>query len=320
MLQLDEVATRAALPMPALIAALRAMFAGGCEMPVRHHHRVDVQGEEAATLLLMPAWKAGAYLGVKIVNVFPGNAVRNLPAVNAAYVLMSGRTGEILATIDGGELTARRTAAASALAATYLAKNDASTLVIAGTGRLCANLAEAYLAIRPIRRIIVWGRNYGHAEKAASAIAALGVEAVAAPSLEDAVSRADIVSCATLSSEPLVKGAWLKPGAHVDLVGAFTPEMRESDDEAVRRASVFVDTRAGATKEAGDIVQAVRSGALKEQDIRADLFDLARGAHKGRARADEITLFKSVGAALEDLAGAVLAYESVAAKAAKARV
>lgn len=320
MLQLDEVATRTALPMPALIAALRAMFAGGCEMPVRHHHRVDVQGEEAATLLLMPAWKAGAYLGVKIVNVFPGNAVRNLPAVNAAYVLMSGRTGEILATIDGGELTARRTAAASALAAIYLARNDASTLVIAGTGRLCANLAEAYLAIRPIRRIIVWGRNYGHAEKAASAIAALGVEAVAAPSLEDAVSRADIVSCATLSSEPLVKGAWLKPGAHVDLVGAFTPEMRESDDEAARRASVFVDTRAGATKEAGDIVQAVRSGALKEQDIRADLFDLARGAHKGRARADEITLFKSVGAALEDLAGAVLAYESVAAKAAKARV
>lgn len=320
MLQLDEVATRTALPMPALIAALRAMFAAGCEMPVRHHHRVDVQGEEAATLLLMPAWKAGAYLGVKIVNVFPGNAVRNLPAVNAAYVLMSGRTGEILATIDGGELTARRTAAASALAAIYLAKNDASTLVIAGTGRLCANLAEAYLAIRPIRRVIVWGRNYGHAEKAASAIAALGVEAVAAPSLEEAVSRADIVSCATLSSEPLVKGAWLKPGAHVDLVGAFTPEMRESDDEAVRRASVFVDTRAGATKEAGDIVQAVRSGALKEQDIRADLFDLARGAHKGRARADEITLFKSVGAALEDLAGAVLAYESVAAKTAKARV
>jgi ornithine cyclodeaminase len=320
MLQLDEVATRAALPMPALVAALRAMFAAGCEMPVRHHHRVDVQGEEAATLLLMPAWKVGAYLGVKIVNVFPGNAVRNLPAVNAAYILMSGRTGEILATIDGGELTARRTAAASALAATCLARNDASTLAIVGTGRLCANVAEAYLAIRPIRRIFVWGRNGDHAEKAARSVAALGVEATAAHSLEEAVARADIVSCATLSAAPLVLGKWLKPGAHVDLIGAFTPDMRESDDEAVRRASVFVDTRAGAVKEAGDIVLAIRSGALREQDIRADLFELCRGAHKGRARADEITLFKSVGAALEDLAGAVLAYESVAAKAAKARV
>jgi ornithine cyclodeaminase len=309
MLLLDEAATRANLPMPALIAALRAMFAAGCEMPMRHHHTITTPTGEAATLLLMPAWQAGRHLGVKIVGVFPGNSALGLPAVSGAYVLMSGSTGEIQANIDGGELTARRTAAASALAASFLAREDAHTLVIAGTGRLCANLAEAHCAVRPIRRVLVWGRNRDHARAAAGRIRLAGVTAEAVPDLAAAVQAADIVSCATLSSEPLVRGGWLRPGIHVDLVGAFTPSMRESDDEAMRRASVFVDTRAGATKEAGDIVQAVASGALKPGDIRADLFDLCRGAHGGRQSRDEITLFKSVGAALEDLAGAVLAFE-----------
>ena len=311
MLLLDEAATRAALPMPALIEALREMFAKGCVMPVRHHHGVDVPGEDNATLLLMPAWVPGEYLGVKIANVFPGNSARGLAAVNASYMLMSGRTGENLALLDGGELTARRTAAASALAADYLARKDASHLLIVGTGRLAPNLVEAHSAVRPISRISVWGRSRENAEAVAAKISVRGAKASAVTNLESAVGEADIVSCATLSADPLVHGAWLTPGAHLDLIGAFTPQMRESDDEAVLRASVFVDTRAGALKEGGDLAIPIASGKFDASKVRAELSELARGEHPGRTSEDEVTLFKSVGAALEDLAAAILAYRTV---------
>ncbi len=310
MLVLNESETHNALPMKALVEALRAMFAEGCEMPVRHHHGVSVPGEPDATLLLMPAWQSGAFMGVKIATVFPGNSARGKAAVNAAYVLLSAATGEVLAMVDGGELTARRTAAASALAADYLARKDAGHLLVVGTGRLALNLVEAHAAVRPIRWVTIWGRSREKAEAIAEKAAAAGFEAEAANDLEVAAGEADIVSCATLSSEPIVKGEWLKPGVHLDLVGAFTPKMRESDDEAMRRASVFVDTRAGATKEAGDIVLALQSGALKETDIVSELSEMTRGEKSGRTSDQEITAFKSVGAALEDLAGAILAYET----------
>ncbi|MCB1464004.1 MAG: ornithine cyclodeaminase family protein [Nitratireductor sp.] len=310
MLVLDERQTHNALPMTALIEALRAMFVSGCEMPVRHHHTLGVPGEPDATLLLMPAWQTGQFIGVKIATVFPGNSARGKAAVNAAYVLISAASGEVLAMVDGGELTARRTAAASALAADYLARKDAGHLLVVGTGRLSLNLIEAHAAVRPIRWVTIWGRSPEKAAAVAEKAAAAGFETEATDDLASAVGHADIVSCATLSNEALVHGAWLKPGAHLDLVGAFTPRMRESDDEAMRRASVFVDTRAGATREGGDIVLAMQSGALAQSDIRAELAELTRGEHKGRTSDDEITAFKSVGAALEDLAGAVLAYET----------
>jgi alanine dehydrogenase len=302
--------TRAALPFRQLVEALRDMFAMGCEMPVRHHHTVKVPGEPDATLLLMPAWQEGGYIGVKTVTVFPGNSARGRMAVNASYALMSAETGETLAMIDGGELTARRTAAASALAADYLARKDASHLLVAGTGRLALNLVEAHASVRPIRRVTIWGRDRAKAEDVAVRATALGFDASAAKSLEAACGEADIVSCATLSSVPIIRGEWLRPGVHVDLIGAFRPDTRESDDEAVRRSSVFVDTRAGATSEAGDIVIPIRTGALKADAIAADLYELTRGLHIGRTAEAEITLFKSVGAALEDLAGAILAYKS----------
>ncbi|MFZ1815905.1 MAG: ornithine cyclodeaminase family protein [Rhizobiaceae bacterium] len=311
MLLLDEDKTREALPMKGLVEALRAMFAAGCEMPVRHHHFIEMEGEDTAKLLLMPAWISGRYVGVKIANVFPGNSERGLAAVNASYMLMSGKTGQNLALIDGGELTARRTAAASALAADYLARKDASHLLVVATGRLALNVVEAYQAVRDLKKVTVWGRNSDKVKVLCEKVSALGLEAQAAGDLEQAVRGADMISCATLSAQPLVHGAWLQPGQHLDLIGAFTTEMRESDDECMRRSSVFVDTMAAGTREAGDIVQAFRSGALKAEDIRADLFALARNEHPGRRSVQEITLFKSVGAALEDLAGAILAYESV---------
>lgn len=310
MLVLDAAETRSALPWDGLVKALGDMFAKGCVMPVRHHHEVEVPGEADATLLLMPAWQPGAYIGVKMVSVFPGNQTRGLPAIHGSYLLSSGKTGELLAIVDGGELTARRTAAASALAARYLARPDARSMLMVGTGRLSANVIEAHASVRPIREVAVWGRDPRKAEATARELDLKGVSVSVATDLQTAARKADIISCATLSSEPLICGDWLKPGAHLDLIGAFKPTMRESDDRAVARASLFVDTRDGALKEGGDIVQPLRAGVITEASIRADLFELARGTHPGRTAPDEITLFKSVGAALEDLAGAVLAFEA----------
>lgn len=312
MLQLSAEETRDALPFPDLIDALENMFRTGCEMPARHHHDVTVPGEPDATMLLMPAWVPGGHAGVKIVNVMPGNSTRGMPAIAAEYLLSDARTGEMQALIDGGELTARRTAAASALAARFLARDDASHLVIVGTGRMSLNLVAAHLAVRPIRKVSIWGRSSERVDAAVWAITAShDVDVVGISDLDAAVVSADIVSAATLSIDPLIKGVQLKPGTHVDLVGAFKPTMRESDDEAIRRSSVFVDTRDGCMTEGGDIVQPLQSGVLAESGVRADLHELTCGFHPGRVSNEEVTLFKSVGAALEDLAGAILAFETV---------
>ncbi|MGK6315035.1 ornithine cyclodeaminase family protein [Neorhizobium sp. DT-125] len=310
MLVLNEEQTRAALPFPELIDAIETMFKGDCVMPVRHHHDMEVPGEANAVMLLMPAWVPGDHIGVKILNLFPDNHLRALPTIIGSYLLSSGRTGEMLAIVEGGELTARRTAATSALAARYLARHDAEVMLMAGTGRLSLNLMQAHAVTRPLKRFLIWGRNGEKAEETAKDARALGLDAAAVGDLATAAREADIISCATLSSEPLIRGEWLKPGAHLDLVGAFKPSMRESDDEAVRRSSVFVDARAGAMKEGGDIVQPLESGVLTKDGIKAELAELVRGKHPGRTGPDEITLFKSVGAALEDLAGAILAYRN----------
>lgn len=311
MLVLDEEQTRAALAWPALIDAIAAMFAGDCVMPVRHHHDMEVPDEIDATLLLMPAWLPGRYMGVKMVSVFPGNTMRSLPAIFGTYLLSSGRTGEMLAAIDGGELTARRTAAASALAARYLAHADTEELLVCGTGRLSLNLIQAHATGRSLKRIGIWGRDREKAAAIAKEAQALGFTAEPVADLEAAVRSADIISCATLSNTPLIRGEWLRPGVHLDLIGGFKPDMREADDAAIRRAQVFVDTRAGAMKEAGDITQPLENGALTTDGILAELSELVGGVHPGRTNDRDITLFKSVGAALEDLAGAILAYEYV---------
>lgn len=310
MLVLNEVETRTALPFSALIEALRTIFANGCEMPKRHHHDVAVPGEPAATLLLMPAWQPGSYIGVKMVSVFPGNSARDLPAIHGSYLLSSGKTGQLLAIIDGAELTARRTAAASALAADYLATKSARRMLMVGAGRLSQNLIEAHASIRPISEVTIWARDPRKADVTAAQIALPGISISVATDLEAAAREADIISCATLSSEPLIRGDWLKPGAHLDLVGAFKPSMRETDDRAVSRADIFVDTREGALSEGGDLVQPIESGIITAASIRADLAELAKGRHAGRSSDQAITLFKSVGAASEDLAGAILAYEA----------
>jgi ornithine cyclodeaminase len=218
---------------------------------------------------------------------------------------MSGRSGEPLALIDGTTLTLWRTAAASALAASYLARQDAYRLVMVGAGALAPYLIDAHAAVRPVRQVLVWNRSADAAGRLAARMAGRKFSIAVTTDLETAVRGADIVTCATLSQEPLIHGDWLPDGVHVDLVGGFRPDMREADDAAIRRARLFVDTRNGALAEAGDLVQPLQSGLIGEDDIAADLFDLTRGEHAGRHDQDQITLFKSVGSALEDLAAAI---------------
>lgn len=301
-----------------LIQALADAFRAEISVPVRHHHTVPQPGADA-TLLLMPAWSdatAGAqggehFVGCKIVTVFPDNAKAGRPSVYGQYLLLSGDTGEPLAMIDGRVLTAWRTACASALAASYLAREDASHLVMIGAGALAPHLVRAHACVRPIKHVTLWNRTRAKAVALGFQLAEGGLTVDVTDRLEEAVRKADIVSCATLAGEPLVQGRWLKEGAHVDLVGGFTPRMREADDEAIRRARVFVDTRAGALKEAGDIVDPIKRSVLKEADVQADLFGLCRGTEKGRQSAAEITLFKSVGTAIEDLGAAMLVWRSL---------
>ncbi|MCK7612042.1 ornithine cyclodeaminase family protein [Roseibium sediminicola] len=312
MLLLSDDQTRDALPFPDLIDALADMFRSGCVMPTRHHHDMEIPGEPDGTMLLMPAWVPGGYAGVKVATVVPGNAERNLPAVSAQYLLSDARTGEMLALVDGGELTARRTAAASALAARYLARADARHLLVLGTGRLAPNLIAAHMAVRPIEEVTIWGRSKEKASELARDLEQrFPISVRPADTLKDALGKADIVSAATLSTEPLISGKHLKPGAHVDLVGAFKPSMRESDDDLIKRAEIYVDTRDGCLSEGGDIVQPLKTGLISPQDIQADLYELCRGEHPGRQSDEAVTMFKSVGAALEDLAGAILAYRNV---------
>ena len=299
------------LPWPALIAALDEVFNAGCRMPMRHHHQIAVPQQGEATLLIMPAWIEGQYLGVKLTSVFPGNRKKQLSSISASYFLSCGNTGKVLSTMDGGELTARRTAAASVLAAKYLAPKKARRHLMIGTGRLSANVVEAYATVLGLKEFRIWGINSAHCEQAVSRIASMGisVEPVPVDALDEAVAEADIVSCATLSHQPLVKGQFLQAGTHVDLIGGFTPEMREADDEVIRKSTVFIDTPA-AIKESGDIIVPMQSGALLENDIQADLYNLCRVQHPGRRSEEEITVFKSVGAACEDLAAAILAYQT----------
>ena len=312
----DGAAVDGRLTYPGLVDILEAAFRKGAIAPLRHHHAIALDGRPEATLLLMPAWEAsapggqsaGRYLGVKAVTVFPDNAARGKPAVFGTYLLLSAETGETLAVMDATRLTAWRTGAASALASRYLSRPDASRLLMVGAGALAPQLVRAHASVRPIREVAIWNRSPDRARALVPALAAAGLKISVADDLEAAVRQADIVSTATLSAEPLIRGAWLAPGTHVDCVGAYRPGMRETDDEVVRRARIFVDTRAGAFGEAGDILQPLQAGVIGKEAVLGDLFDLTRGSVSGRATPTDITLFKSVGAAIEDLAAAIAVF------------
>lgn len=302
----DRTDVRDALPWRQLIDGLRETFRTGCVQPLRTVHQVKVPGEPDASFFMMPAWQEGGKLAVKILFICPGNANRDLPAVNGSIVVFDAVTGAPEAILEGSEVTARRTAAASALAAEVMARQDVRSLLVAGAGTIAANLIPAHRTVRDYERVTLWARDRSKAQALADE---LGEGVAVADDLDAAVAEADVVSTATLASVPLIKGALVKEGTHLDLVGAYLPTMAEADAEALRRAAgaIIVDTFDGALAEAGDIIQAIDAGAITRDDIAGDLAALCRGEVQPRTDDRQITLFKSVGAAIEDFAAARMA-------------
>jgi ornithine cyclodeaminase len=309
----DAQATRDALPFGLLVPALRRAFADGCEVPPRQALTLPAPDGSTCTSLIMPAWSrlgspAPRY-GVKIVNIAPGNAARGLPGLHASYLLFDASTGVALACIDGSVLTARRTAAASALAASFLARGDARRLLLVGTGAVARLLPQAHRTVRPIQQVSVWARAPHKAAALAEALRADGFDAQAETDLAAATAHADIVSCATLATEPLVQGRWLAPGSHLDLIGSFTPQMREADDDCFAGGSLFVDTDE-ALQKSGDLLGPLARGVIGAASLCGTLGSLCSGSTPGRQSAQQRTVFKSVGTALEDLAAATLVLEA----------
>ena len=302
----EEVARRT--PWPELIDAIRAAFREGGVSPVRHHHSIPGKGRDDITLLLMPAWNPAGSFGVKLASISPSNAGIGMPTLHGVYVLFGRDTGTPLAVLDAGSLTARRTAAASALASQRLSRAASSTLLVIGTGRVARQLIAAHCSVRPIREVRVWGRSAEHAEEAIEEVSReVDADCRVVTGIEEGAAGADIISSAIPTEAPLLRGHFVGPGTHVDLVGAYMPEMCEADPELIAMAGqVFIDTMEGAVTEAGDLIQAAEIGAFSFDDVAGDLYCIAASNGSLRKDTDEVTLFKSVGAALEDLAAAEL--------------
>lgn len=306
---IDEQAVTLALRFPTLLDALKKMFTENVKTPLRTIHDIQSGDWPTGSLLLMPAWDSSRYFGVKTVTVFAENVGLGLPGLHSTYTLFDRQTGKPLALIAGDPITARRTAAASALAGDYLARKDASRLLIVGAGAVASMLADAYSAVRPLAEICVWNRNNARAHALVDKLRSQGYSARLSEDLKEDVKKADIVSCATFSTEPLILREWLQPGTHLDLIGGFKPSMREADDACFADTSVFIDTEEALLK-AGDLLSPIHNGVFHACSVRADLKQLCRRAHPGRVDDHEITVFKAVGNALEDLVAARLVYES----------
>lgn len=297
-----------ALPYDRLVRDLPPLMLRNIIAPQRHVHTVQQAGEPDASLLIMPAWGSSVG-GVKIVNVTPGNAKRGLGAVTASYLLFDGVTGEHKALLDGGELTARRTAAVAAVAASRLSVDGAHRLLLIGSGRIATELAYAFRAVRPINEVVVHSPTRANAAKLVQQLQRDGFRAAVCENLEATARQADIIASATLSTEPIIKGEWLRPGQYVALIGGYTPAMREADDHAMTWAQVWIDTPAS-LNEAGDLIGPIMRGLLQESGIRGTLQDLcAQNSVPGRDQM--ITLFKSVGDASQDLAAAAIALSPI---------
>ncbi len=293
-----------------LISVINDAFkSSSIEVPLRHHH--DFKNPEegiASTLLLMPAWNPSKEAGVKIVTVSPNNAKFDLPSIQGTYIYLDAHKGMVKAILAAKSLTAKRTAATSAMASSFLSKKDASSMLMIGTGALSVNLIKAHASVRPIKEVYVWGRNPEKAKLVCDQLVNENFTINPVESIKEIISNVDIISCATLSKTPLVLGKYLKKGQHIDLVGSYKKDMREADDETIKKSQIFVDTFQGCLQENGDILIPLQNGTIKKSDIKADLFDLCSTKKQGRLNNKEITYFKSVGHALEDLSAATYYY------------
>lgn len=309
MLQPAPALLKDLLSFPLLVQALRLAFVAGAEVPMRHTHHIG-SGTSAGISLLMPAWDAEGFYGVKIVNIYSHNHAKNKPGLHSTYMLYDATTGEPLAMFDGNEITSRRTAAASALGADLLARRDARSLLICGGGRVGSLVAPAIAAVRQLERIEVWDIDPAAAQRTVHRLLEQGLPAKVATELEPAVRSADISSCATLASTPFIKAEWLPAGSHLDLIGSFTPQMSEAEPACFANAEVWIDTEEALMK-SGDLLNAMASGHISKDDIRGDLSRLC-GAHAvGRHSPEQRTVLKAVGTALEDLTAAKLAYRQL---------
>jgi ornithine cyclodeaminase len=307
---IDAAQVDALLDYPGLLAALEAGHRAGVDEAERLLLEQPGPDGAARHFLIWPAWQHGEALGVKLVTSFPGNRAEGLPTVQAVYVLFDGADGTPSALIDGTAMTPWKTAADSALGARFLAREDAEHLLMVGAGVMAPHLIHAHLTARPsLRRVTVWNRTRDKAERLAGGLALEGVEIAVGEDLETAARGAEVISCATGAAAPLIQGAWLAPGTHLDLVGGFTPEMREADDEACRRARIHVDSRWFTLGCVGDLMAPIASGAITEQDVEGDLFELCRGEVPGRESPRDITLYKNAGGAHLDLMTARLIAE-----------
>jgi len=314
MLTINAETVNHALSFPKLVDALELAFASDITVPPRLHF--DMENPKASretTLLMMPAWQAGEVAGVKIVTVAPENGKKGLPSIQGSYLLMDVDTGAMIAMMDAPALTARRTAGASALASRFLSREDSETLLMIGTGTLSSKLIEAHASVRAIKKVYVWGRDKAKAEAICQQVAHLNLTCQAVDNIEDYIKKADIISCATLSKEPLVLGKWLVAGQHVDMVGSYRPDMREMDDECLTKSRLFVDNFESALRETGDMAIPLQQGVISKDQIEADLFAFSQQKFTMQRNRQDITVFKSVGHALEDLTAAKLVADFVKA-------
>jgi alanine dehydrogenase len=304
MIQIDFEAAHRLASVGSLVEPVRRVFLSPAFSPERAHYKIE-DLDRQRSLLLMPSWQPGGAIGVKIATVFPDNAAQGLPSVNAVYLLLSGQTGQPRALIDGRALTLLRTAAVSALAADLLAPAAPEVLLMVGTGALSRYLVEGHLAVRRYSSILIWGRDPHKAAAVARDLSARGWPADAAADLQAAARSADVISCATLAEHPLIHGPWLKSTCHLDLVGSFTPNMREADDDCMRGALIAVDTLA-ALKDSGDLIVPLARGVMAKESISLLNELVARPLEKPRPHK---TVFKSIGVAHADLAVALEFYE-----------
>ncbi|HEY0686142.1 MAG TPA: ornithine cyclodeaminase family protein [Steroidobacter sp.] len=311
MLVLNAEQIRAMATTARMVEALRTAFAEGGITTVRTPTQLPGDSADRLFVSMLAMDRSGGPV-IKLLTILPENRPKGLVTVQGAIVVFA-KTGAPIAILDGTVITQLRTGAASALASQYLSREDSSNLLIVGTGSLAPTMAASHAAVRPIKRISVWGRRQVQAELTADAIRARvprSMKVSVIDSIEEGAASADIIACSTSSPVPILHGRWLKPGTHVDLVGSFQPTKRESDDAVVLRSRIFVDTLHGALHEGGDVVDPISRGVISRERIVGELSDLAAGRIQGRQGTDQITLFKSVGTAIEDLAVARMLVEA----------
>ena len=300
----DMKAIQTALPYPLLVDALAQGLQQFSETPARSFFSPN---QDASCVMIMPAWRPHQMMGVKLVSVWPENNAKGESAVSAVYVLISCLDGRPLAVLDGTELTLRRTAAAAALAAKRLARENSETLAVLGTGSLSVPLVQAHTDTMRFKNVLVWGRQFYKAQLVVNQLRELGIEVRAMGDLHKTLAMSDVVAVATTATEPFLKAAWVRPGTHISLVGAFTPQMAEAEPGLISKSQLFADCRASVLEKGGEVFQAIEQGLILDSDIIADLAELtAQSDRSWRHDAQAITVFKSVGFALLDLIAAEL--------------